>query len=70
LFDVLPSKFKSPPYTAVIFDVPTGSAKVVKVAEPPVSDLVPSTVEPSIKVTLSLSGGAGVTIAAKVTSFP
>src|SRR5208337_4789547 len=66
-------KFKSPPYTALIVDVPWGNAEVVKEAEPPVSAPVPSTVAPFLKLTVSPSGGgpaAELTTAVKVTDWP
>jgi hypothetical protein len=40
-FDLLPAKFESPPYTAVIEFVPTFSVDVVKLAEPPLNVPVP-----------------------------
>ena len=45
-FDVLPPKFESPPYTAVIELTPRGNAEVVKPAKPPLNVSVPSTVVP------------------------
>ena len=45
-FDVLPAKFESPLYTAVIDFVPTPSADIEKVAVPPLNVPVPSTVAP------------------------
>jgi len=44
VFDVLPAKSRSPPYTAVTFAVPTFRVEVVKRAEPPLNAPVPSTV--------------------------
>jgi hypothetical protein len=41
-FDVLPPNVLSPPYTAVILATPTGSADVLKTAEPPLRVPVPS----------------------------
>jgi len=58
VFDVLPPKLESPPYTVVIAFVPTGSVEVVKLAEPPLSVPVPSTVVPFINETVSPFGGA------------
>src|SRR5271157_5228226 len=73
--DVLPAKFESPPYTAVIELVPAFSAEVMKLAEPPPNAPVPSTAVPSINVTVSPLGGAPsldleVTAAVKVTACP
>ena len=70
MFDGLPEKCESPPYNAVTVVVPMGSAEVVKLAEPLVNDPVPSTIVPSINETASPFGGAGVTIAVKVTACP
>jgi len=70
---VLPRKFESPPYTAVIKSLPTGSVEVVKVAEPPLNEPVPNAFEPFLNVTVSPSGGAPtleVTVAVKVTVCP
>ena len=72
-FDVLPPNFESPTYTAVMKLVPTGSAEVVELAEPPLNVPVPSTVEPCLNRTVSPSGGAPrpeVTTAVKVTACP
>ena len=72
-FDVLPAKFESPPYTALIALVPTLSVEVVKLAEPPLNVPVPRTVVPFLNVTVSPSGGApalDVTTAVKVTACP
>jgi hypothetical protein len=68
--DLLPPKFESPPYTAVIALVATGSVEIVKVAEPPLNVPVPSIVVPFLNVTVSPSGGtpmADVTTAVKIT---
>jgi len=73
VFDVLPVKFESPPYTAVIALLPTGNVEVVKLAEPPLNAPVPSTVVPLINVTVSPLGGAPAleaTAAEKVTTCP
>jgi hypothetical protein len=69
-FDVLAPKFTSPPYVTVTIDMPTGNAEVVQVAKPLARDSVPSTVVPSINITVSPSGGVGTTTAVKVTSCP
>src|SRR5271163_915662 len=60
----------SPPYTVLICGVPARNVEVVNDAEPPFNDPVPSTFEPFSKVTVSPSGGAGVTTAVKVTASP
>jgi hypothetical protein len=74
VFDVLPVKFESPPYTALIVSVPAGSAEVVKLAEPPLNDPVPNLfVPPLMNAMVSPSGGAPaleVTTALKVTACP
>ena len=57
LFDVLPRRSESPPYTAVTLVPPTGSVEVVKPAEPPLNDPVPNTVLPCSNVMVSPSGG-------------
>jgi hypothetical protein len=70
---VLGAKFASPPYTASIFDVPTGNDEVIKVAEPLLNVPVPSNVELSMKLTVSPSGGLPaleLTVAVKVTVSP
>ena len=72
-FDVLPPKFESPPYIAVIGLLPIGSAEVVTLAEPLLNAPVPNIVVFSMNVTVSPSGGApkpGVTAAVKVTACP
>jgi hypothetical protein len=72
-FDVLPPKFESPAYTAVIELEPTGSVEVVKVAEPPLNAPVPIDVVPFINVTVSPLGGMPeleVTVAVNVTACP
>jgi predicted small secreted protein len=73
-FDVLPGKFESPPYTALIASVPAGSVEVLKLAEPPLNAPVPSTVVPFMNETVSPSGGGAprleVTVAVKVTACP
>jgi hypothetical protein len=43
---------------------------LVNLAEPPLSAAVPSTVEPSLKVTSSPLGGTGETVAVNVTDCP
>lgn len=72
-FDVLPAKFESPAYVAVIELVPSGSVEVVRVAEPLLNVPVPSDAVPFRKVTVSPFGGApalDVTVAVKVTALP
>jgi hypothetical protein len=72
-FDLLPRKFESPAYTAMIELVPTGSVEVAKLAEPLLNVPVPSTALPFINATVSPSGGAPaleVTTAVKVTTCP
>jgi hypothetical protein len=73
-FDVLPGKFESPPYTALTAFVPAGNVEVIKLAEPPVSAPVPSTVVPFTNEMVSPSGGGApaleVTVAVKVTACP
>jgi len=72
-FDVLPVKFESPAYTAVIAFVPGGRVEVVKLAEPPFNAPVPSCVEPSMNVTVSPAGVSPrlkVTVAVNVTACP
>jgi hypothetical protein len=57
----------------VIELVPTLSAEVAKLAEPPLNVPVPSTAVPFFNVTVSPSGGApmvDVTVAVKVTACP
>jgi hypothetical protein len=70
--EVLPVKFASPPYTAVIECDPTASVDVVNVALPPLSVPVPSTLVPSLKVTIPVGVPevAGLTVAVKVTAWP
>jgi hypothetical protein len=51
VFDVLPAKFESPLYTAVIESVPTGKAVVTKTAESPLRDTPPRLVLPLLNVT-------------------
>src|SRR5947208_2239710 len=50
--DVLPVKFGSPPYTAVMPWLATDRPLAVKVATPPLSVPVPSVVAPSLNVTV------------------
>ena len=73
-FEVLLSKLASPPYSAAITSVPTGSFEVLNRATPPLIEAVPSTVVPCMKVTLSPFGGgtskAELTVAVKVTGSP
>jgi predicted small secreted protein len=73
VFDVLLEKVESPAYFAVVESVPSGSDDVVKLAEPPLNDPVPSTVVPFMNDTVSPSGGAPaleVITAVKVTACP
>jgi hypothetical protein len=70
---VLPLKFVSPLYTAVIECEPTVNADVLKVAEPELKVPVPKVVVPSLKVTVPvgvLLPDVGVTVAVKVTLWP
>ena len=72
-FDLLPREFGSPLYTALIESVTAGSAEVVKLPEPPLNNPVPNIVVPSMKVTVSPTGGApllDVTSAVNVTACP
>lgn len=50
-FDVLPTKFESPPYTAFTAAVPTLSVEVTKLADPPLNVPVPNTAFPFMKDT-------------------
>ena len=59
-------KSKSPSYTALTLVVPTARVEVVKVATPPVIGDCPS----GSNTTASPFGGAGVTVAVKVTAWP
>ena len=68
--EVLGSKCTSPLYVAINLVVPTGSEEISKLAEPPPSVPVPSTVVPTMNDTVSPSGGAGETTAVKVTVAP
>jgi hypothetical protein len=71
--DVLVAKVESPAYVALIVSVPFESVDGVKVATPPLNWLVPRTVDPSLKVTVSPFGGdpsEEVTVAVKVTACP
>jgi hypothetical protein len=73
VFDVLATKLRSPAYTAVTPAVPGGRVEVEKLAEPPLSVPVPSTVLPFMNETASPFGGAPsleVTTAVKVTAWP
>ncbi len=62
----------SPPYAAVIVAcVPTASDEVLNVACPdPLTVPVPSVVVPSLKVTVPVGPGLGLTIAVNVTACP
>src|ERR1700676_4285798 len=70
--EVLPVKFASPPYTAVIECDPTASVDVVNAALPLLSVPVPSTVVPSLNVTdpVGVPVVNDFTVAVKVTGFP
>jgi hypothetical protein len=72
--DVLPASLLSPPYIAVTECAPSASVDVVNVATPaPFNVPVPSTVAPSIKVTVPVGTplpGFCVTVAVKVTLVP
>lgn len=73
--EVLPLKFVSPAYTAVMECEPTVSVEVVNVAFPvPSSVWLPSVVVPSLNVTLPvgvpLPGELAVTVAVNVTACP
>jgi hypothetical protein len=70
--DVLPVKFASPPYTAVIECDPTASVDVVNAALPLLSAPVPSLVVPSLNVTdpVGVPVVDDCTIAVKVTGLP
>ena len=64
--DVSALKFKSPPYTAVIECVPSASDAIANVAFLLASVPVPSTVAPSINVTVPVGVPAPGATAAKV----
>ena len=70
--EVLPVKFASPPYTAVIECDPTASVDVVNVALPLLSVPVPSTMALSLNVTdpVGVPVVNDFTVAVKVTGFP
>jgi len=73
--DVLPRKFASPGYTAVIGCAPTERVAVLSVACPaPFSVPVPRLVAPSMKVTIPVGvpepGATAATVAVKVTDCP
>src|SRR5438876_559916 len=75
LGDVLPLKFASPPYDAVIEWEPTASVLVTNVPWPEPSRVpVPRMVEPSLKVTVPVGvpapGLFAVTVAVNVTACP
>ena len=67
---VLPAKFESPLYTAVIEWVPTASDEMVKVAVPEFTLNVPSVVLPSLKVIVPIGvpepGANALTVAVKL----
>src|SRR5207247_204946 len=67
---VLPVKFASPAYAALMVWLPKANDEVVKVATPLASVPVPIELIPSLKVTTSPSGGAAATVAVKVTDCP
>ena len=72
--DVLPLKFESPLYTAVIECVPSASDAVANVAFLLASVPVPSTVAPSINVTVPVGvpapGATAAKVAVNVTVLP
>jgi hypothetical protein len=72
--DVLVVKFESPPYTAVIECVPSASVVVVNVAFLLLSVPVPSSVVPSMNVTVPVGvpapGDSATKVAVKVTVAP
>jgi hypothetical protein len=70
--DVLPVKFVSPAYTAVIECEPPAKVEVANVADPPLRAFVPSDVVPFLNVTLPVGVPevAGVTVAVNVTDCP
>ena len=71
--DVLPEKFGSPPYTAVMEFGPAGRPVVVKLALPPVSVSVPMGVAPFMNQIVSPFGGVlptAETDAVRVTGSP
>src|SRR5216117_2583887 len=75
LEEVLPLKFASPPYDALIECEPTASVLVTNVAWPePFRVPVPRVLEPSLKVTVPVGvpapGLLAVTVAVKVTDCP
>ena len=75
LEEVLPLKFASPPYDALIEWEPTASVLVTNVAWPePFRVPVPRVLEPSLKVTVPVGvpapGLFAVTVAVKVTDCP
>ncbi len=75
LEEVLPLKFASPPYDALIEWEPTASVLVTNVAWPePFRVPVPRVLEPSLKVTVPVGvpapGLLAVTVAVKVTDCP
>lgn len=74
VFDVLGVKSKSPPYSALMADLPLRSPDVVMLAEPPLNVPVPRKKSVwYVNVTVSPSGGGPaleVTTAVKVTGSP
>jgi hypothetical protein len=69
---VLPVKFESPPYTAVMVSVPTGSVVVVKLAALPLREALPRLVLPLLNVTVPVAvpPNCPETVAVKVTDWP
>src|SRR5258708_33347069 len=67
--DVLGALLRSPAYAAVMEWLPTESVDVVKPATPPTTATAPSTVDPSLKVTVPV-GLMPATVAVKVTACP
>lgn len=70
--DVLPVKFASPPYIAVIEWEPIAKVEVAKAANPPSSMPVPSVLVPSLNVTVPVGVPeiAAITVAVKMTDWP
>jgi hypothetical protein len=71
--EALGENLVSPEYVAVMERVPAASAEVVKLAPPPDNGPVPNVVLPSLKLTISPSGGAPapeLIVAVNVTCCP
>ena len=71
---MLPVKFVSPPYVAVMECGPTASALVISVAVPPASVPVPMVVAPSLNVIVPVAvpdpGATAATVAVNVNDCP